>query len=136
MLNHVILMGRLVKEPELRYTNSQTPVLANSLAVDRNYKDGDGNKTTDFIDIVAWRNTAEFINKYFVKGQLVVVEGSWQTRYWKDNNDKNRKADELIVSNIYFAESKKRTSDSNVNESDLEDIPDVQFTNADGDLPF
>lgn len=109
MLNKAILMGRLTKDPELRSTNSGTPVCSFTLAVDRRSKD-DG---TDFIDIVAWSKTAEFVSKYFQKGQLVAVAGRIQTRTWKDNNDNKRKAVEVVAEEVHFAESKKSGQDNN-----------------------
>jgi len=109
MLNKAILMGRLTKDPELRSTNSGTPVCSFTLAVDRRGKD-DG---VDFIDIVAWSKTAEFVSKYFQKGQLVAVAGRIQTRTWEDNNGNKRKAVEVVADEVHFAESKKNSQNSN-----------------------
>ncbi len=109
MLNHITIMGRLTRDPELRYTQSQTPVASFTLAVDRDYggRDG-GEKQTDFIDCVAWRQTAEFVNKYFAKGSMAVVSGRLQIRDWTDNNGGKRRNAEVVVDNIYFGESKRR----------------------------
>ena len=91
MLNKIILMGRLTRDPELRHTSNRTPVASFSLAVDRDFKTQSGKKETDFIDIVAWRHTAEFVNSYFTKGRMAVVEGRLQIRDWKDKNGNNRR---------------------------------------------
>lgn len=107
MLNNVTLMGRLVRNPELRYTQSQTPVVSFSLACERDTKD----KTTDFIDCTAWRHTAEFISKYMTKGQLIVVTGRLQIRQWNDKDGNKRTAPEINVDNAYFAENKRRAAD-------------------------
>lgn len=109
MLNKAILMGRLVKDPELRSTQNGTPVCSFALAVDRRGKD-DG---TDFIDIVAWNKTAEFVSKYFTKGQLVAVAGRIQTRNWEDSNNNKRKSVEVVAEEVHFAESKKASQNNN-----------------------
>lgn len=103
MLNEVILMGRLTRDPELRYTQSQTPVASFTLACDRDTKD----KQVDFIDCSAWRHTAEFVSKHMTKGTLVVVSGRLQIREWTDKNGNKRTAPEISVNNIYFGESKR-----------------------------
>lgn len=109
MLNHIVLMGRLTRDPELRYTQSQTPVASFSLAVDRDYGSRDGGeKQTDFIDIVAWRQTAEFVSKYFTKGSLVAVSGRLQLRDWTDRDGNKRRSAEVVADNVYFGESKRR----------------------------
>ncbi|MCF0138032.1 MAG: single-stranded DNA-binding protein [Oscillospiraceae bacterium] len=109
MLNHITIMGRLTRNPELRYTQSQTPVATFTLAVDRDFggRDG-GEKQTDFIDCVAWRQTAEFVSKYFQKGSLAVITGRLQIRDWTDNNGGKRRSAEVVVENAYFGESKRR----------------------------
>lgn len=112
MLNRIILMGRLTRDPELRHTQSGTPVASFSLAVDRDFKDKQtGEKETDFIDIVAWRNTAEFVSKYFSKGRMAVVEGRLQIRPWTDKDGNKRRSAEVIADNTYFADSKKDTGE-------------------------
>ena len=104
MLNHIVLMGRLVRDPELRHTQSGPAVASFTLAVDRGFKDKQtGEKTTDFIDIVAWRSQAEFVSKYFQKGSLIAIEGSLQTRQYQDKNGNNRTAVEVVANNISFA---------------------------------
>ena len=108
MLNHITIMGRLTRDPELRYTQSQTPVASFTLAVDRDFggRDG-GEKQTDFIDCVAWRQTAEFVSKYFAKGSMAVVSGRLQIRDWTDRDGGKRRSAEVVVDNIYFGESKR-----------------------------
>ena len=109
MLNHITIMGRLTRDPELRYTQSQTPVASFTLAVDRDFGSRDGGeKQTDFIDCVAWRQTAEFVNKYFTKGSMAVVAGRLQIRDWNDRDGNKRRSAEVVVENIYFGESKRR----------------------------
>ena len=111
MLNHITIMGRLTRDPELRYTQSQTPVASFSLAVDRDFGSRDGGeKQTDFIDCVAWRQTAEFISKYFQKGSMAVVSGRLQIRDWTDREGGKRRSAEVVVDNIYFGESRRRDS--------------------------
>ena len=105
MLNKIILMGRLTRDPELRRTQSGTAVTSFSLAVDRDFKSQSGEKETDFIDIVAWRNTAEFVNKYFSKGRMAVVEGRLQIRDWTDRDGGKRRSAEVIADNVYFGDS-------------------------------
>ena len=107
MLNRIILMGRLTRDPELRRTQSGTAVTSFSLAVDRDFKSQSGEKETDFIDIVAWRNTADFVSKYFSKGRMAVVEGRLQIRDWVDKDGGKRRSAEVIADNIYFGDSKR-----------------------------
>ena len=106
MLNRVIVMGRLTDNPELRHTASNVPVTSFTLAVERNFASGD-ERVTDFLDVVAWRNTAEFTSKYFVKGQLVCVEGSIQVRSYTDREGTKRRAWEIVCDHAYFAEGKR-----------------------------
>ena len=108
MLNHIVLMGRLTRDPELRYTQSQIPVASFSLAVDRDFggRDG-GERQTDFIDIVAWRSTAEFVSKYFTKGSMAVVSGRLQIRSWTDKDGNKRRTAEVVADNVYFGDSKR-----------------------------
>lgn len=108
MLNHITIMGRLVRDPELRRTGSGIAVASFTLAVDRDFgpKDG-GEKETDFIDCVAWRNTGEFVSKYFTKGRMAVVSGRLQIRKWQDKEGNNRYSAEIVADNVYFGDSKK-----------------------------
>ena len=107
MLNKIIIMGRLTRDPELRRTGSGTAVTSFSLAVDRDFKSQIGEKETDFIDVVAWRNTAEFVSKYFTKGRMAVVEGRLQIRDWTDQNGGKRRSAEVVAENVYFGDSKR-----------------------------
>ena len=116
MLNHIVLMGRLTRDPELRYTQSQLPVTSFRLAVDRDYggRDG-GERQTDFIDIVAWRSTAEFVSKYFTKGSMAVVSGRLQIRDWTDRDGNKRTTAEVVADNVYFGESRRSREESGNN---------------------
>ena len=107
MLNRIILMGRLTRDPELRRTGSGTPVTSFSLAVDRDFKSQSGEKETDFIDVVAWRSTAEFVSKYFTKGRMAVVEGRLQIRDWTDRDGGKRRSAEVVADNVYFGDSRR-----------------------------
>ena len=108
MLNRIILMGRLTRDPELRHTQSGASVASFSLAVDRDFKNRDsGERSTDFIDIVAWRNTADFAAKYLSKGRMTVVEGRLQIRDWTDRDGGKRRTAEVVADNIYFADSRR-----------------------------
>lgn len=110
MLNKIVLQGRLCKDPELRYTQSGTAVTSFTLAVDRDMKNKEtGEKATDFIDCVAWRNTAEFAANYFSKGRMAVVEGRLQIRGWTDKDGNKRKSAEVLVGSLYFGDSKNST---------------------------
>jgi len=107
-MNHVVLMGRLTRDPELRHTPNNTPVTTFTLAVDRPFTSREtGERQTDFIDIVAWRNLAEFVVKYFVKGQMCAVQGRLQIREWTDREGNKRRTAEVVAENVYFTESKK-----------------------------
>ena len=108
MLNHITLMGRLVRDPELRRTGSGVAVASFRIAVDRDYspKDG-GERKADFIDCVAWRQTGEFISKYFAKGRMIVVDGRLEMRDWTDKDGNKRISAEVIVENAYFGDSKR-----------------------------
>ena len=148
MLNTIVLMGRLVADPELRTTSSGVSVTSFRLAVDRNFARQGEEKQTDFFDIVAWRNTAEFVSRYMSKGQLVAVQGSMQSRKWQDKDGNNRISWEVQADNVYFAESKRDSAGgarydsyapaakeepstySSGSESDFTPLP------PDNDLPF
>lgn len=131
MLNHVVLMGRLTKNPELKHTQSGVPVVSFSLAVERNYRADGGERATDFIDCVAWRATAEFLFKYFVKGQLAAVDGCLQVRGWTDKDGNKRRSTEVIVDSVYFTGDKrgKATQEQDTGQ-EFKEIED------DGELPF
>lgn len=113
MLNHITLMGRLTRDPELRYTQAGTPVASFSLAVERDFSSRDGGeRQTDFIDCVAWRQTGEFVSKYFSKGNMAAVSGRLQIRDWVDRDNNKRRSAEVVVDNVYFCESKKSRESS------------------------
>lgn len=139
MLNRIVLMGRLTRDPELRRTGSGTAVSSFSIAVDRDFKGQGGEKETDFIDIVAWRNTAEFVSKYFTKGRMAVVEGRLQIRDWKDKEGNNRRSAEVVADNVYFGDSKRDgdavggsyTGDQTAQSGEFREIDE-----DDGKLPF
>lgn len=148
MLNKVILMGRLTRDPELRHTQSDIPVASFTLAVDRGFsRRDDSQQNVDFINIVAWRGTAEFVSKWFTKGQLVAVSGRLQVRSYKDRDGNNRTACEVVADECFFAESKRsdgaqtpfggnaQTAGAEFNQpsasSDFEEL-----VGDDGELPF
>lgn len=141
MLNQVSIMGRLTRAPELRHTQAGMPVAAFTLAVERDFKDGNGDKQTDFIDIVAWRKTGEFVSKYFTKGQMAAVSGRLQIREWTDREGSKRRSAEVIADHVYFAESKR--SRENIQDdstqgydSDAQRLSDIPPYENDGELPF
>ena len=109
MLNHIVLMGRLTRDPELRRTGTGIPVATFTLAVDRDFGNNreTGEKETDFIDIVVWRSTAEFVSKYFAKGRMAVVSGRLQIRNWNDKDGNKRRSAEVVADNVYFGDSKR-----------------------------
>ena len=115
MLNHITIMGRLARDPELRRTGSGIAVTSFTLAVDRDYKSNGGEKETDFIDCVAWRNTGEFVGKYFTKGRMAVVSGKLQIRGWTDKDGNKRRTAEVLAENVYFADSKSESGDGQTN---------------------
>ena len=138
MLNKIILMGRLTRDPELRRTGTGTAVTSFSLAVDRDFKSQSGEKETDFIDIVAWRSTAEFVSKYFTKGRMAVVEGRLQIRDWTDKDGGKRRSAEVIADNVYFGDSKPKEDGAPSADADF-GAPPSGFTpdfGDDGNMPF
>lgn len=152
MLNHIIIMGRMVRDPELRSTQSGTSVCSFTLACDRDFKSKDGGeKETDFIDCVAWRSTAEFVSKYFTKGRMMAVEGRLQLRDWVDKEKNKRRSAEIQVSSAYFADSKSKEQEPpEVTHGAADGFPTGGFPEGplpkgfdpfagdgdDGDLPF
>ena len=117
MLNHIVLMGRLTRDPELRRTGSGVAVASFTLAVDRDYAAQGAEKETDFVDIVAWRSTAEFVSKYFTKGRMAVVSGRLQIRNWQDKEGNKRRSAEVVADNVYFGDSKRDSADGGFNQS-------------------
>ena len=139
MLNHITIMGRLTKDPEMRRTGSGVAVTSFTIACDRDFGQ-DGQKETDFIDITAWRNTAEFVSKYFNKGRMAVVSGRLQIRKWTDKNGNERRSAEVVADNVYFGDSKKDdSSGSSFQTYAPASAPLQDFAVVDGDddsLPF
>ena len=147
-MNQIVIMGRLTRDPELRHTPAGVAVASFTLAVDRGFtpKDG-GERQTDFIDVVAWRNTAEFVSKYFVKGQMAAVIGRLQIRDWTDKDGNKRRSAEVVADNIYFTESKK-SREANFGPVEIKDDFNAGFSTPvgssdfaelemdDGELPF
>ncbi len=152
MLNNVVLMGRLTADPELKHTPNGIAVTRFTLAVGRSYSKAGTERATDFIDIVAWRSTAEFVSKYFNKGQLVAVRGAIQTGSYQDKDGNNRRTFEVVADNVFFAESKKDSSYNNsydrqgTNEKSVDidnsssfetgNMDDFREIPTDDDLPF
>ena len=141
MLNKIIIMGRLTRDPELRRTGSGTAVTSFSLACDRDFKSQSGDKETDFIEVVAWKNTAEFVSKYFSKGRMAVVEGRLQIRDWTDKAGNKRTTAEVVADNVYFADSKRSESNDNQKEnfnalSGRMSDDFVPISEEDGEIPF
>ena len=141
MLNKVFIMGRLTRDPELRRTQNGTAVAAFTLAVDRDYKDkASGERATDFIDCVAWRQTGEFVSRYFTKGRMAVVEGRLTVRDWTDQNGNKRRNYEVVADQVYFGDSKNTKPGENAERSYAGGTPGQRFTEEeeadDGELPF
>lgn len=136
MLNHVVIMGRLTREPELRRTDSGIAVTSFTVAVDRDIANKDGERETDFFDCVAWRGTGEFVAKHFRKGQMIVVDGRLQVRSWKDKDGSKRRTTEIVADNIYFGEGKKDAP----SESPVQNNPPAsdyeKLEGEDAQLPF
>ena len=148
MLNHIPIMGRLTRDPELRMTQSQTQVASFTLAVDRDFGGRDGaERQTDFIDFVAWRQTAEFVSKYFSKGRMAVVSGRLQSRKWETREGEKRTSWEVVVDNVYFGDSRRDGGDSSDSRSSYSSYeapksspkassPFEELEGDDGELPF
>lgn len=143
MLNHIVIMGRMTRDPELRRTQSGTAVTSFTLAADRDFKGQNGEKETDFIDCVAWRNTAEFAAKYFTKGRMAVVEGRLQLRDRTDKEGNKRRSAEVVADNVYFGDSKR--DDATTYNAPAYSAPSApvdahadfaEIREEDGELPF
>lgn len=133
-LNHIDIMGRLTRDPELRYTSQKTPVTSFTLAVDRDYQSGGSERQTDFIDCLAWRGTADFVSNYFSKGSMAVVTGRLQIRDWEDKNGNKRRSAEVVADSVYFGDSKRRNNEGvNVEPPKLEEMEE---DDGDDTLPF
>ena len=138
MLNRITAAGRLTKDPELRRTQNGVAVASFTIACDRDIKDASGNKQTDFIDCVAWRNTAEFVDKYFTRGRMVIVSGRLQMREWPDKNGNKRRNAEILAESVYFGDSKRSVENTEKNET-KEAAQTVDFDQVeidDDELPF
>ena len=131
MLNKCFLLGRMTKDPEIRRTNGGTAVTSFTLAVDRDFKTN-GEKETDFIEVVAWRNTAEFVSKYFSKGRMAIVEGRLQIRDWTDKNGNKRRTAEVVADNVYFGDPKRE----NKEDPEYKQADFAEISEEDGKLPF
>ena len=151
MLNHIVIMGRLGRDPELRHTQNGTPVASFSLAVDRDFKDKNtGERITDWIDVVAWRSTGEFAAKYLTKGRMAVVEGRLQIRDWTDKEGSKRGTAEVVADSVYFGDSKPSDGQGagkrkDAPKNDDFELPDgfqpggdsfAEFADDGDDLPF
>lgn len=130
MLNKIIIMGRLTRDPEMRHTQTGTAVASLTLACDRDFKPQNGEKETDFIDVVVWAKTAEFAANYFTKGRMAIVEGRLQVRNWQDKDGNKRKTTEVVADRMYFGDSKQEGKKQLAPADDFCEIED------DGDLPF
>lgn len=135
MLNHITVQGRICNDIELRRTQSGTAVASFTLAVDRDFKNN-GEKETDFIEVVAWRGTAEFVHKYFGKGKMVIVSGRLQTRNWTDKDGTKRKTAEVVAENIYFCDSKKDSGNTAPNFGNAPTSDFAMLEGEDSELPF
>lgn len=124
MLNHIVLMGRLTRDPELRKTDSGVSVASFTLAVDRDFSSQGEKKEVDFLDIVAWRSTADFVGKYFTKGRMAVVSGRLQIRSWKDKEGNARRTAEVVADNVYFGDSKPAASEGVANLDNVFGLPE------------
>lgn len=145
MLNKIFLMGRLVVDPELRYTPTNTPVTTFRIAVDRDFKDKEtGERKADFISVVAWRTTAEFVSRNFSKGRMIVVVGSLQIRNWTDKDGNKRISAEVVADNVYFADSKREGATTEAFSAPSSSYAPPQdalggfeeISEDDGELPF
>lgn len=137
MLNKVFIMGRLTRDPELRRTQNGTAVAAFTLAVDRDFKDkASGERATDFIDCVAWRQTGEFVSRYFTKGRMAVVEGRLQVRDWVDQNGNKRRNTEVVADQVYFGDSKHTQPAAGAEQTQQRSGFTEEQDADDGELPF
>ena len=130
MMNRILIMGRLTKEPELRRTQNGTAVASLSIAVDRDFKSANGERETDFFNVIAWKSTAEFVCNYFQKGRAIAIDGRLQSRNWTDKDGGKRVSIEIVADSVYFADSKKENNESEYKEPEFTEAGD------DGELPF
>ena len=136
MLNHITIMGRITKDIELRRTGAGVAVASFTVAVDRDFKDSNGQKETDFIDCVAWRQTGEFVDRNFSKGKMIVVSGRLQKRKWEDKNGNKRETAEIVAENVYFGDSKPSVGEKYEAAMGGQTQDYAVVDGDDGDLPF
>lgn len=140
MLNRIIIMGRMTRDPELRHTQAGTAVTTFTLAVDRDFKSQNGEKEADFINCVAWKGTAEFVSRFFSKGRMAVVEGRLQSRKYTDKDGNNRTAYEVVASSVYFGDSKRDADPLDKLADDADPVSEPSFSEIEDDpnnpLPF
>lgn len=144
MLNRIILQGRLCKDPELRHTQTGTAVASFTIAVDRDFKNQNGEKEADFVNCVAWKSTAEFVSRFFTKGRMAVLDGRLQSRRYTDKDGNNRTAYEVVASSVYFGDSKKDPLDQLEQDAKPVSYPEpsgnpgefAELSDDDGELPF
>ncbi|MEG2381332.1 MAG: single-stranded DNA-binding protein [Oscillospiraceae bacterium] len=142
--NNITIMGRLTADPELKKTQSGIATVTVTVAVDRAFKDAQGNKQTDFLNVVAWKTKAEFISKYFKKGEQILVQGSVQTRNWTDKDGAKHYATEILADDVSFCGGKKddasqsspNAKNDTAKKATAKSLPDVEEMTIDGDLPF
>jgi single-strand DNA-binding protein len=134
MLNHITIMGRMTRDPELRRTGSGVAVASFTVAVDRDFGNS-GEKETDFIDCVAWRNTGEFVSKHFSKGSMIVVSGRLQIRSWTDKDNNKRRTAEIVAENVYFGDSNKKEPNAGYHET-APAATSFSLLDDDAPLPF
>lgn len=134
MLNKVFMQGRLVADPELRHTPNGVAVASFRIAVDRDFKDKAGERQADFVNVITWRATAEFVSKFFSKGRMAIVEGKLQSRNYEDKDGNKRYALEVVADNVYFGDSKK--DQANEKEPEFQPPQFTEYQDDDGDLPF
>ena len=136
MLNHITIMGRLTRDPELRHTQSGTAVAGFSLAVERDFKGDTGDRETDFIDCVAWRSTAEFVSKYLSKGRMAIVDGRLQMRDWTDRDGNKRRSAEVVADHVYFGDSKREAGTTQGQITAYQPNDAFEELGDDEDVPF
>lgn len=134
MLNKVFMQGRLVADPELRRTQNGVAVSSFRIAVDRDFKDKSGERQADFVNVIAWRSTGEFVSKFFSKGRMAIVEGKLQTRSYEDRDGNKRTATEVVADNIYFGDSKRDQEPEK--EPEFHPPQFTEYQDDDGKLPF
>ena len=139
MLNNIVIQGRLTRDPELRHTQNGIAVASFSIACDRDRKNEDGNRDTDFVEVVAWRNTAEFVSRFFTKGRMAVVSGRLQIRSWTDKEGNKRRTAEIVADDVYFGDSRPTAQDNSYpaivpGQNRIEPMEPID--EDDGQLPF